>query len=182
MSYDDYSPAPFSGSFERSTSIDYSMPSSYATNETSPNMSSVVVGNTEHQPPEYGQRTVADDPADALPPVLSDVRPAVYSGNQITNRSWDPNGDQPAQGYSGLLHNNNSGCAGNLTADGNGEAQPPSFSGAGQRDRSNNGVSGDIDTVDPMDYAGISLVGKRFKLVNPDAYYVEKDESPPDFP
>nr|GEV71002.1 hypothetical protein [Tanacetum cinerariifolium] len=31
--------------------------------------------------------------------------------------------------------------------------------------------------VNPLDYVGISLVGRKFKAVNPDAYYVEKNEN-----
>ncbi|PWA69455.1 hypothetical protein CTI12_AA297790 [Artemisia annua] len=34
-----------------------------------------------------------------------------------------------------------------------------------------------MTSVDPHDYVGISLVGKKFKVVNPDAYYVEKNEN-----
>ncbi|GKC24198.1 hypothetical protein Tco_1026348 [Tanacetum coccineum] len=31
--------------------------------------------------------------------------------------------------------------------------------------------------VNPLDYVGISLVGRKFKAVNPNAYYVEKNDN-----
>ncbi|KAK9072511.1 hypothetical protein SSX86_008945 [Deinandra increscens subsp. villosa] len=193
MSYDDdYSPAP-SGTFGRSNSIDYT--TSYTTpHETaSPNLSSVAVGNNSelhHFPAANSQRALLPPSVVNLPPpVLEDVRPAVNSSNQLTdrgigNRAWDPTATdyvgQP-QGFSDLVHQNNSQY--DVTTDNNiakseAEVAAPTISGVAQRDPSNNGSGsgGGTETVNPVDYAGISLVGRRFKLVNPEAYYVEKDD------
>ncbi|KAK9048006.1 hypothetical protein SSX86_033031 [Deinandra increscens subsp. villosa] len=159
MSYDDdYSPAP-SGTFGRSNSIDYT--TSYTTpHETaSPNLSSVAVGNNSelhHFPAANSQRALLPPSVVALPPVLED-------------------------GFSDLVHQNNSQY--DVTTDSNiakseAEVAAPTISGVAQRDPSNNGSGsgGGTETVNPVDYAGISLVGRRFKLVNPEAYYVEKDD------
>ncbi|KAI3705588.1 hypothetical protein L1987_75827 [Smallanthus sonchifolius] len=165
MSYRDNS-SGFSGTFDRSKSIDNSMPSSYT---TGPNLSSVGIGNSEiDQLPETGQRSV--------PVGHEDIRPAVNSSNQITdeidNRGWDPTGGK-GQSISDLLHDSKSGYD---VSDAKPEERPPTESDFADRERSNTGGSdGTAESVNPADYAGISLVGKKFKLVNPEAYYVEKD-------
>ncbi|GKA32571.1 hypothetical protein Tco_0718938 [Tanacetum coccineum] len=60
---------------------------------------------------------------------------------------------QPPPGHSANLHQNTSTTA---TANDNATATTP---------------------VNPLDYVGISLVGRKFKAVNPDAYYVDKNEN-----
>ncbi|KAI3705586.1 hypothetical protein L1987_75825 [Smallanthus sonchifolius] len=163
--YDQYSPAP-SDSFARANSIE---PTTHASQPTAPNISSVAIGSTEKQLPETGERSVPAHQVVGQPPVHEDVRPVVNSSAEINNRGWDPNGGQP-QSISDLVHKNNSGYD---VSNGKSEARPPTQSDFAERDRSDNGGA---KSVNPADYAGISLVGKRFKLVNPEAYYVEKDD------
>ncbi|KAI3705587.1 hypothetical protein L1987_75826 [Smallanthus sonchifolius] len=175
MSYADKSPG-HSGLFERSTSIDYTMPSTYETHGTGPGLSSLGIGNSDSQVSPTSQRSVPDYQVVDQPPVEVDVRHLVNSSNQITdgidNRGWDDPTGGKAQSFSDLLHDNKSGYD---VSDGKSEERPPTQSDFAERERSNNGGFDGAESVNPADYAGISLVGKKFKLLNPEAYYVETD-------
>ncbi|KAF5784351.1 hypothetical protein HanRHA438_Chr11g0530081 [Helianthus annuus] len=168
MNYIGYSPAP-SATFERSASIDPTKHVSYATEPTAPTISSVLNGHSEPQLTATSQHWA--------PPVQSDVRPIMNSTNQIRDRglsSTSSSGQAP--GLSGAVHNIMS--ANEVTSKVSSEAKAPTMTGVAERDRSNKGESDEAeqDNDNEQELVGVSMVGKKFKPVNPEAYDVEDDD------
>lgn len=69
MSYDDYTPAPSSGSLARSSSIDYSNHDEYASQTTGPGFSSLGIKEPEYDHyPANGQRSLRPGEVVTQPP------------------------------------------------------------------------------------------------------------------
>ncbi|GJT81848.1 hypothetical protein Tco_1056190 [Tanacetum coccineum] len=100
----------------------------------------------------------------------------------VTENSWtngtrpldqpDFGGQQPSR--SDLVHKNFSETGGQDQV----HAKAPGVSSAGgQRNPSQVPDQDTAPAINQLDYVGISLVGRRFKDVNPTAYYVEKNDN-----
>lgn len=179
-----YTPG-FSGSLHRTDSMDHSKNNDeYETQTSCPGVSSVgITRETEYHVQADGERTVkAVETHPAPAPQPDAVRPATNSINQFTgetgSKGLDPNSYDNPQAYSFGDHarqNNSRSVVGDVTSY---DDPAPTLSGAAHREGSTNGTIDDSGSINPLDYVGISLVGKRFKMVNPEAYYVEKDDEP----
>ncbi|XP_035836266.1 uncharacterized protein LOC118484335 isoform X1 [Helianthus annuus] len=169
MSYSGYSPAP-SATFERSPSIDPTKHVSYASEPTAPTASSVHNGRSEPQLTATSQSLV--------PPGQEDVRQLMKSANQISDSGLNSTSFGQPPGRSGEVHNIMS--ANEVTGKVASEAKAPTFTPIVERDQSNKGLEsneaeGDNDNQQ-QEHVGVSMVGKKFKPVNPEAYYVEDED------
>ncbi|KAJ0873038.1 hypothetical protein HanRHA438_Chr11g0530481 [Helianthus annuus] len=168
MSYSGYSPAP-SATFERSPSIDPTKHVSYVSEPTAPTASSIHNGHSDPQLTATSQSLV--------PPVQADVRPIMKSANQISDSGLNSTSFGQAPGRSGEVHNIMS--ANEVTGKVAGEAKAPTFTPIVERDESNKGESDEAEADndnEQQEHVGVSMVGKKFKPVNPEAYYVEDDD------
>ncbi|XP_035836283.1 uncharacterized protein LOC110891458 [Helianthus annuus] len=168
MNYSGSSPT-LSATFERSASIDPTKHVSYAPEPTAPTISSVLNGHSEPQLTATSQHWVS--------PVQSDVRPIMKSANQISDRGLSSTSfSGKAPGLSGAGHNIMS--ANEVTSKVASEAKAPTMTGVAERDRSNKGESDEAeeDHDNEQKLVGVSMVGKKFKPVNPEAFYVEDDD------
>ncbi|MFS7990585.1 hypothetical protein Hanom_Chr11g01060531 [Helianthus anomalus] len=164
MNYRDYSPAPSATTFERSTSFDLTKNVNYVPEPTAPSFASVLNGHSEPD-----QLTATSQYG--VPPVLSDVRPIMKSAYQISDRGLNSTsfGGQ-APGRSGAVHVHNITSVDKVTSKDVREAKAPTMTDIAERERSNKGES------DQQDHVRVSMVGKKFKPVNPEAYDVEDDD------
>ncbi|KAJ0512013.1 hypothetical protein HanIR_Chr11g0558481 [Helianthus annuus] len=161
---------PSSATFERSPSITKHV--SYISEPTAPTASSVSVhdGHSEPQLTPTSQHLP--------PPVQADVRPIMKSTNQISDRgSSSTNSSGQAPGLSGAMPNIMS--ANEVTSKVSTEAKAPTFTPIVEREQSNKGESDEAEADNDnqqQEHVGVSMVGKKFKPVNPEAYYVEDDD------
>ncbi|KAJ0512065.1 hypothetical protein HanIR_Chr11g0559061 [Helianthus annuus] len=172
MSDSGYSPAP-SATFERSPSIDPTKHVSYVSEPTAPTASSVHNGHSEPQLTATSQHS--------MPPVQSDVRPIMKSANQISDSGLNSTSFGQAPGLSGEVHNIMSANEVNSKVDS--EEKAPTFTPIVERDQSNKGESDEAEADDDnqqQEHVGVSMVGKKFKPVNPEAYHVEDDDDDDD--
>ncbi|KAJ0873075.1 hypothetical protein HanRHA438_Chr11g0530871 [Helianthus annuus] len=167
MSYSGYSPPP-SATFERSPSIDPTKHVSYASEPTAPTASSIHNGHSEPQLTATSQSLV--------PPGQEDVRQPMKSANQLSDSGLNSTSFGQPPGRSGEVHNIMS--ANEVTGKVAGEAKAPTFTPIVERDQSNMGESdeAEADNENQQEHVGVSMVGKKFKPVNPEAYYVEDDD------
>ncbi|MFS7990602.1 hypothetical protein Hanom_Chr11g01060751 [Helianthus anomalus] len=99
------------------------------------------------------------------------------STNQISDRGLSSTSfSGKAPGLSGAGRNIMS--ANEVTSKVASEAKAPTMTGVAQRDRSNKGESDEAeeDNDTEQELVGVSMVGKKFKPVNPEAFYVEDDD------
>ncbi|KAJ0512019.1 hypothetical protein HanIR_Chr11g0558551 [Helianthus annuus] len=167
MSYSGYSSAP-SATFERSPSIDPTKHVSYASEPTAPTASSVHNGRSEPQWTATSQSLV--------PPGQEDVRQLMKSANQLSDSGLNSTSFGQSPGRSGEVHNIMS--ANEVARKVASEAKAPTFTPIVERDQSNKGESdeAEADNDNKQEHVGVSMVGKKFKPVNPEAYYVEDDD------
>ncbi|PWA58129.1 hypothetical protein CTI12_AA402970 [Artemisia annua] len=83
----------------------------------------------------------------------------------------------PGPGLEGVVHENTSGR--DFASQTTSYKKAPGISGQVRENQSKNNATNSTPAapVNPLDYVGISLVGKKFKAVNPDTYYVKKNEN-----
>ncbi|GJZ74901.1 hypothetical protein Tco_0639366 [Tanacetum coccineum] len=139
------------------------------------------------QPPSFtpgGTTSFTGDGQRGLEPVDEHTEsPSISSVHHgVTENSWtngtrpldqpDFGGQQPSR--SDLVHKNFSETGGQDQV----HAKAPGVSSAGgQRNPSQVPDQDTAPAINQLDYVGISLVGRRFKDVNPTAYYVEKNDN-----
>ncbi|PWA76533.1 hypothetical protein CTI12_AA211070 [Artemisia annua] len=169
----------YSGHFQRSPSDigdkEDVAPSQPAPSFTSGGGSSFTGGATSVT--GDGQRTflqtVDEDERTEIPSFSNMAHHGVTEKSMTSGpRPLDPpdlGGQQPSR--SDLVHQNHSVPGGQDHV----PAQAPSVSAAGRRQNPSQTAEDTTPAINQLDYVGISLVGRRFKDVNPTAYYVEKN-------
>ncbi|MFS7990859.1 hypothetical protein Hanom_Chr11g01063881 [Helianthus anomalus] len=158
MNYSGDSPSP-SATDERSTSIDPTKHISYAPEPTVPPRSySGLIGYSEPLLTATGQRSV--------PLVQADVPPIMMSTNQISDRGLNQtNFFGQAPGFSGDAPSLNDVIirhASNVIF--------PTLAGFSERE------SDEAEPDNQQDLVGLSIVGRNFKQVNPEVFYVDDDD------
>ncbi|PWA93692.1 hypothetical protein CTI12_AA051780 [Artemisia annua] len=118
-----------------------------------------------------------DSYVNAQPPSYKHVRPGQNSSVASSTRELGTTEHGSGPGFDDIGRKNTSEPGlGSQTTSYN---KAPGVSGQVRENQSKNNATNTTPAapVNPQDYVGISLVGKKFKAVNPDAYYVEKNEN-----